>query len=94
MDVPPPAPGFVTVTFTVPAGAISVAGTVTTICVAVTAVGVVAGFAPKFTVAPVRKPLPFRVNTNAGPPAVMLAGDIDESVRVALVTVKLATVNT
>lgn len=50
--------------------------------------GVIAGFAPKFTAAPVTKPAPFRVNVKAGPPLVAVAGDIDESVRVVFVTLK------
>ncbi len=66
-DVPPPA-GFVTVTFTVPAVAISAAGIVATICVLVTDDGVSAGFVPKFTTAPVIKPVPVSVNVNAAPP--------------------------
>ena len=65
--MPPPA-GFVTVTFTVPAVVISTAGIVATIWVLVTDEGVIAGFAPKFTVAPVTKPVPVRVNVNAAPP--------------------------
>jgi hypothetical protein len=77
--VPPPA-GFVTVTFTVPAVAISAAGIVATICVLVTDDGVIAGLDPKFTVAPVTKPVPVRVNVNAAPPAVAEAGAIEVSV--------------
>ena len=50
--MPPPA-GFVTVTFTVPAVAISAVGIVATIWVLVTDEGVMAGLVPKFTVAPV-----------------------------------------
>ena len=65
--MPPPA-GFVTVTFTVPAVAMSVAGIVATICVLVTDEGVIAGFDPKFTVAPVINPVPLTVNGKAGPP--------------------------
>ena len=65
--MPPPA-GFVTVTFTVPAVAISAAGIVATIWVLVTEEGVIAGLVPKFTVAPATKPVPVRVNVNAAPP--------------------------
>ena len=75
--MPPPA-GFVTVMFTVPAVAISAAGTVATIWVLVTDEGVIAGLAPKLTVAPETKPVPARVNVKAAPPAVTLDGVIDE----------------
>ena len=71
--MPPPA-GFVTVTFTVPAVAISAAGIVATIWVLVTDEGVMAGLVPKFTVAPVTKPVPVRVNVKAAPPAVAEVG--------------------
>ena len=71
-----------------PAVAISAAGIVATICVAVTDVGVIAGFVPKFTLAPLANPPPFKVRVKAGPPEVALVGDIDESVRVAPVTEK------
>ena len=64
MEVPPPA-GFVTVTFAVPAVAISVTGIVTTIWVPVTEEGVIAGLVPKFTVVPVTNPVPVRVNVKA-----------------------------
>ena len=74
--MPPPA-GFVTVTFTVPAVAMSAAGIVATICVLVTDEGVIAGLAPKFTVAPLAKPVPVRVSVNAAPPAVALVGESD-----------------
>ena len=77
--MPPPA-GFVTVTFTVPAVAMSVAGIVATICVVVTDEGVIAGLAPKFTVAPATKPVPVRVNVNAAPPTVAEVGAIEVSV--------------
>jgi hypothetical protein len=39
-------------------------------------VGVSAGFAPNFTVAPATKFVPFTVNVNAAPPAVALVGAI------------------
>jgi hypothetical protein len=77
--VPPPA-GFVTVTFTVPAVAISAAGIVATICVLVTDDGVIAGLDPKFTVAPLAKPVPAMVSVNAAPPTVEEAGAIEVSV--------------
>ncbi len=71
--MPPPA-GFVTVTFTVPAVAISAAGIVATIWVLVTEEGVIAGLVPKFTVAPQTKPVPVRVNVKAAPPTVAEVG--------------------
>ena len=77
--MPPPA-GFVTVTFTVPAVAISGAGIVATIWVLVMDEGVIAGLDPKFTVAPVTKPVPVRVNVKAAPPAVAEVGAIKVSV--------------
>jgi len=77
--VPPPA-GFVTVTFTVPAEAISAARIVATIWVLVTEEGVIAGFDPKFTVAPATKPVPIRVNVKAAPPTAAEAGAIELSV--------------
>ena len=78
-EVPPPA-GFVTVTFTVPAVTISAAGMVATIWVLVTDEGVIAGLAPKLTVAPLIKPVPATVKVKAGPPDVAVEGDIDETV--------------
>jgi len=80
-DIPPAGTGFVTVTFTVPAVVMSPAGIVATICVLVTDEGVIAGLDPKFTVAPLAKPVPVRVNVNAAPPTVVLAGAIEVSVR-------------
>ena len=77
--MPPPA-GFVTVTFIVPAVVMSAAGIVATIWVLVTDDGVIAGFDPKFTVAPATKPVPVRVNVKAAPPAVAEVGAIEVSV--------------
>ena len=77
--MPPPA-GFVIVTFTVPAVAMSPAGIVATICVLVTDEGVIAGFDPKFTVAPVTNPVPVSVNGKAAPPTVAFAGAIEARV--------------
>ena len=85
--MPPPA-GFVTVTFTVPAVAMSAAGIVATICVLVTEEGVIAGLDPKFTVAPATKPVPVRVNAKAAPPAVALVGAIDEMLGSGIVPTK------
>jgi len=70
----------VTVTFNVPAVAMSVAGIVATICVLVTDEGVIAGLVPKFTVAPATKPVPVRVNVKAAPPAVAEVGAVEVSV--------------
>ena len=78
--MPPPA-GLVNVTFTVPAVAMSAAGIVATIWVLVRDEGVITGLVPKFTVAPVAKPVPVRVNVNAGPPTAVLVGVIEASVR-------------
>ena len=75
-------------TLTVPAAAISVAGIVATICVAVTDDGVIAGLDPKFTVAPETKPVPVRVIVKADPPAVAVAGAIDARVSVPPLIVK------
>jgi len=71
----------VTVTFRVPAAAMSAAGIVAMIWVLVTEDGVIAGLDPKFTVAPLIKPVPSNVRVKAGPPDVALDGDIDEIVR-------------
>ena len=89
LDVPPPGAGFVTVTFSVPAVVMSPAGIVATICVLLMDAGVIAGFVPKFTLAPLTKPVPVRVNAKAAPPAVPLVGAIDEIVGGGLVTAKL-----
>ena len=75
----PPPVGFVTVTFTVPVVAMSAAGIVATICVLVTEEGVIAGFVPKFTVAPETNPVPASVNGKATPPAVADVGAIEVS---------------
>ena len=77
--MPPPA-GFVTVMFTVPAVAISAAGIVATIWVPVADEGVIAGLDPKFTVAPLTKPLPVIVIVNAVPPTAEEVGAIEASV--------------
>ena len=77
--MPPPA-GLVTVTFDVPAEAISATGIVATIWVLVTDEGAIAGLDPKFTAAPLIKPVPSTVKVKAGAPDVALDGDIDETV--------------
>jgi hypothetical protein len=73
-EAPPPGVGLVTVTAGVPAVAMSLAGTVTWICVAVIEEVVRAALVPKFTVAPLTKFVPFTVSVNAAPPAVALDG--------------------
>lgn len=88
LDVPPLGAGLVTETFAVPAAAISDAGTVAMICVLVVDDGVIAGFAPKFTVAPEMNPEPFSVSVNAAPPAIVLVGVIEDSVSGVFVTAK------
>ena len=50
---------------------------VATIWVLVTDEGVIVGLAPRFTVAPLAKPVPVRVRVNAAPPAVALVGESD-----------------
>jgi len=57
--------------------AMSVAGIVATIWVLVTDEGVIAGLDPKFTVAPVTKPVPVRLSANAAPLTVAVAGAIE-----------------
>ena len=59
-----------------PAVAMSPAGIVATICVLVTDEGVIAGFDPKFTVAPSTDPVPVSVDRKAAPPTVAFAGAI------------------
>ena len=88
MDIPPPGAGFVTVTFTVAAVAISVA-----VMAAVTGVPltkVVVRFAPlNCTVAPFTKPVPFTVRVKPAPPAVALDGEREVIVKLeALLIVK------
>src|SRR3984957_13483439 len=53
---------------------------VATIWVLVTDEGVIAGLDPKFTVAPVTKPVPVRVSAKAVPLTVAVAGAIELSV--------------
>jgi xanthosine utilization system XapX-like protein len=81
------------VTFTVPAVAMSVAGTLTVICVDVCVTGVSAGFVPKLTVELAIKFVPVRVRVNAAPPAVALVGLMEVRVGAgfaAALTVKFA----
>ena len=75
VDVPPPGLGFVIVTgMMAPAVVISDAEMEAVNCPELMTVAVW-GVAPKFTVAPVTKLLPFTVSGKVGPPAVALAGD-------------------
>src|SRR5215472_14374640 len=72
-DRPPPGTGLTTVIETVPAEAISEAGTAPVSCVLFTKV--VGRAAPlKSTVAPRTKPAPLTVRLNAVPPGEMLTG--------------------
>lgn len=49
--------------------------------------GVITGFDPKFTVAPVTKPEPFTVRVKAAPPAVALVGASDVIITFGLLIV-------
>ena len=87
-DVPPPGAGLVTVTFAVPAVAISVAVTAAVNWVALTNVVVLA--APlNFTTDVDTKPVPFTVKVKAAPPAVALVGEREVSVGAGLLMVKV-----
>jgi hypothetical protein len=86
-DVPPGA-GFVTVTLTVPAVAISAAVIAAVNCVALANVVVLA--APfNFTTDVDTKPVPLTVRVKAAPPAVALAGEREVSVGAGLLMVKV-----
>jgi xanthosine utilization system XapX-like protein len=86
-EVPPPGAGLVTVTFTEPAVAMSVARIAAVICVALTKV--VALAAPlKFTTDEELKFVPFTVSVKPAPPAVALVGEIDVVVGTGLLTGK------
>jgi len=87
-DVPPPGAGLVTVTFAVPAVAISAAVIAAVSCVALTNVVVLA--APlNFTTDVDTKPVPFTVRVKAAPPAVALVGEREVSVGAGLLMVKV-----
>jgi hypothetical protein len=87
-DVPPPGPGFVTVTGNVPAVAISVAVIAAVTCVALIKVVVFA--APlKFTTDVETRFVPLTVNVNAAPPAVALVGESVVIVGAGLLTVNV-----
>jgi hypothetical protein len=84
-DVPPPGAGLVTVTFSVPAVAMSAGVIAAVTCVALTKVVVLA--APlNFTTEPETNPVPFTVNVKAAPPAVALVGESDVIVGAGLFT--------
>src|SRR5216683_212002 len=88
-EIPPPGAGFVTVTLTVAAVAISAANIAAVTCVALTNAVVFA--APlKFTTAPLTKPVPLRVSVNAAPPAVALVGESVVMTGAGLVPVPLS----
>jgi hypothetical protein len=88
LEVPPPDPGFCTVTETMPALAMSLAGTWAVTCAALTNV-VVSDDDPQYTVAPVAKTDPFTVSVNAAPPAVAMGGERLPSTGTAGLTVIL-----
>ena len=88
LEVPPPGAGLTTVTFAVPAAAMSVAGIVAVSCVALIKV-VVRALPFHLTPEPATKPLPLIVNENPAPPAV-----IEFGFKFAIVGNGLLTVNT
>ena len=63
------------------------------IWVLITDDGVMAGLLPKFTVAPVAKPEPLMVSVKAAPPAVVLGGESDVTVILALLIVNCVTLH-
>src|SRR5438874_1040926 len=78
-DVPPSTPGIVTVTWALPAAAISEAGIAAVTCVGLTRVVVRA--APfQRTLAPMSYPVPVSVSVNPAPPTAALEGDSAVSV--------------
>lgn len=86
--MPPPGAGFVTVTLTGPAVAISAAVIVALICVELTKV--VALAAPlNFTIDPGTKPVPLTVRVKPAPPAVALVGESEDVVGAGLLIVKV-----
>jgi hypothetical protein len=88
-EVPPPGAGLLTETLIVAPVAVSVAGTVTTIVVAVIEVGTKPVNVPKVTVAPAPKLVPVIVSGKAPPPEVALAGESWVMVGTGLSTVKV-----
>jgi hypothetical protein len=88
VEVPPPGAGFVTVTGTIPAVAMSPAGMDAVSCVALTNV-VVAATPLKLTAAPLTKPEPVTVRVKPVLPAVALLGESVVMTGGGLVTEKL-----
>ena len=87
-DVPPPGAGLVTVTFAVPAVAISAAVMAAANCVALT--NVVVLVAPlNFTSDVDTKPVPFTVRVKEAPPAVALVGEREVAVGAGLLMAKV-----
>jgi hypothetical protein len=87
-EVPPPGAGLLTETLMLAAAAMSAAGIVTAICVAVTEVGVNGPNDPNVTVAPATKFVPVIVSVNGPPPAVTLVGENEVTVGNGLLMVK------
>jgi hypothetical protein len=88
-DVPPPGAGLTTVTESVPPAAISAAGTVAVICVALTTV-VTRGTPFQSTTVPVTKPLPVTVSVKPAVPAIADVCDDPVNTGTALLTVNVA----
>ena len=92
LDVPPPGPGFTTVTEAVPGVAIRAAVTVAVSCVEETYV-VASAVAFHFTVEVETKFVPFTVKVNCGPPAVAQVGLIEVVVGTGLLIVNVTAVD-
>src|SRR4029077_5172001 len=88
-DVPPPGPGFVTVTWIVPAVAMSAAEIAAVNWVLLENV-VVRGDPFQFTTEVVMKPEPFTVSVKPGPPAVALLGEMEVTFGLGLLIVKVS----
>jgi hypothetical protein len=84
-DVPPPGPGFVTVTLIVPAVAMS-AAEIAAVSWALLENVVARGAPFQFTTEVVMNPEPFTVSVKAAPPAVALAGEMEVTVGTATKT--------
>jgi hypothetical protein len=89
-EVPPPGAGLLTETLMLAAVAMSAAGIVTAIWVAVTEVGVSGPNDPNVTVAPATKFVPVIVSVKAPPPALALAGESCVMVGTGLSTVNVS----
>ena len=88
-DVPPPGPGFVTVTWIVPAVAMSAAEIAAVSWVLLE--NVVVRAAPfQFTTEVVTKPEPFTVSVKPGPPAVALLGEMEVTFGLGLLIVNVS----